>query len=224
MIKFQYIITFLFFICLIIFAAGCKKAEYSLYVKILPISSGTVDLSPGGGTYTEGTEVTLTPKPGSDYKFISWSGTDASFVSRRMIVMNKNMDLTANFEINPQNGTWNGQYFNIANTDAIRFNINYGIITKDGSTIVSSGTTFSISVNYYFSNYTITKFFEEDIPIKNGSFFYSYGSENSSDGKQTIAGNFKSASLCEGKVTYDESYFDSSPREAHAEFDFVASP
>lgn len=100
-IQFQHIITCLFFACLIVFSTGCKKdetAEYSLKVTVLPAGSGTVDLLPGGGTYEEGTEVTLTANPGSDFKFTSWGGIDSSYVSNNKIVMDKNMDLTANFE------------------------------------------------------------------------------------------------------------------------------
>jgi hypothetical protein len=101
-IQLLHIITCLFFAYLIAFSTGCNKdetSEYSLKITILPAGSGTVNLSPGGGTYEEGTEVTLTANPGSDYKFTSWGGIDSSYVINNKIVMDKNMDLTANFEV-----------------------------------------------------------------------------------------------------------------------------
>ena len=98
-IKIQHSITYLVLICLLVFVASCKPDEYFLDVNILPAGSGTVSLSPSGGTYEDGTEVTLSPIPASDYIFTSYSGTDASFVNNDRIVMSKNMDITANFEL-----------------------------------------------------------------------------------------------------------------------------
>ncbi len=74
-------------------------AQYSLNVNILPVGSGTVNLSPSGGIYDGNTEVTLSPMPNSDFLFESWSGTDASSVNDNKIVMSKDMDITANFEL-----------------------------------------------------------------------------------------------------------------------------
>ncbi|MBN1186517.1 MAG: InlB B-repeat-containing protein [Bacteroidales bacterium] len=102
-IKFQHIIACLFFTCLIVFTVGCKKdenPEYSLKINILPVGSGTVDLSPNSGTYPEGIEVTLSPNPSSNYKFTAWSGTDASYVHNNKIIMSKNMDVIADFSLN----------------------------------------------------------------------------------------------------------------------------
>jgi hypothetical protein len=97
---FRRIVIYTFILCVLLIS-GCKKVEYSLNVNILPAGSGTVDLSPVGGTYKEGTEVTLTPNPGSNYKFSSWSGTDLPSVNANIskIVMSKNMSVTANFEM-----------------------------------------------------------------------------------------------------------------------------
>jgi hypothetical protein len=97
-IKTQKSIAYLFLLCLLLFIPSCTK-EYSLKVNILPAGSGTISLLPGGGTYEEGTEVTLTPVPESDYKFTVWSGADASYLNNDKLVMSKNMDITANFEM-----------------------------------------------------------------------------------------------------------------------------
>jgi uncharacterized repeat protein (TIGR02543 family) len=103
MIELQQIITCLFFTCLILFTVGCNKdenPEYSLKVNIMPVGSGTVDLSPSSDTYPEGIEVTLSPNPSSNYRFTAWSGTDSSYVHNNKIIMSKNMDVIANFSLN----------------------------------------------------------------------------------------------------------------------------
>ena len=50
-----------------------------LYVYTLTVDNdghGTVTLSPAGGSYSNGTTVTLTPAPASGYKFSDWSGEE----------------------------------------------------------------------------------------------------------------------------------------------------
>ncbi|MEJ5200980.1 MAG: DNRLRE domain-containing protein [Anaerolineales bacterium] len=69
---------------------------------------GTVTLNPAGGTYNEGTVVTLTPVPNSGYAFASWSGPNASDLVDNgngtwSITMNGNKSVTANFSIIPVN-------------------------------------------------------------------------------------------------------------------------
>jgi len=70
-----------------------------LDIKVEPPNSGSVNASPSGGDYEEGTEVILSPVPSSGYKFDTWSGSDASNISGNRIVMNKDMSITANFDL-----------------------------------------------------------------------------------------------------------------------------
>jgi len=82
-----------------LFTPGCKKdtPQYTLTTDVLPSGSGTIILSPDGGIYPEGTEVTLTPTPGLSYKFVKWSGVNATSISGNKIVMSKNMKVNADF-------------------------------------------------------------------------------------------------------------------------------
>jgi len=63
--------------------------------------NGTVDLSPVGGVYTEGTTVTLIPVPNAGFAFSHWSGDDANDVvssgGKYTIVMATDKSITANF-------------------------------------------------------------------------------------------------------------------------------
>ncbi len=75
-----------------------------LYVYTLTAGNngnGNVTLSPAGGSYNNGTTVTLTPAPNSGYAFGSWSGANAGDIVNTggvyTIVVNGNKSVTANF-------------------------------------------------------------------------------------------------------------------------------
>ncbi|NLG95985.1 MAG: DNRLRE domain-containing protein, partial [Chloroflexi bacterium] len=80
------------------------QAEGSGVTHTLDVTSdgnGTVNLSPSGGVYAEGTKVTLTPVPNQGYIFSHWSGQDAGDVKQSggaySIVMDADKAVTANF-------------------------------------------------------------------------------------------------------------------------------
>ena len=80
-----------------------------LYVYTLTVGNdghGSVTLSPTGGSYNNGTIVTLTPVPDSGYKFGDWSGDNALDIVNTSgvytIVMNGNKTVYANFAVIPQ--------------------------------------------------------------------------------------------------------------------------
>jgi hypothetical protein len=183
----------------------------TLDVSINPEGSGTVSLSPSGGTYPEGTEVTLTPSANSTKKFLKWGGTDGSSVVNNKIVMTKNMAITADFEMLFSDGLWHGHYANLSPiTSDILLNLSDNKITKVGSTLMSSdGSLCSMIAYVYFANVTIESYFFSDIPVKNGSFNYS-GSDIS------ITGTFTSANSCTGIVAYNRN-------SNRAQYNYVAT-
>jgi PGF-pre-PGF domain-containing protein len=74
---------------------------YALTVNVNPAGSGAVSLSPSGGTYESGTQVTLTAQPAEGYVFCHWSG-DASGTSGTIVVtMNSDKVVTAHFVTAP---------------------------------------------------------------------------------------------------------------------------
>jgi|GEM_PF-5554189 len=89
-IKFQNSITCLFFTCLLLFFIGCEEEEtkYLLKLNILPVGSGTVDLSPSGNTYVDGTVVNLAAKSNLGYFFSGWSGDASGTLNSVSITMN----------------------------------------------------------------------------------------------------------------------------------------
>ena len=75
-------------------AAGQR---YNLTVNVSPLNSGSVTLDPPGGTYEEGTDVTVTANPSTGYEFDHWSG-DSSGTSRSIsVTMNSDKSITAHF-------------------------------------------------------------------------------------------------------------------------------
>ncbi len=75
---------------------GCPA--YSLNVTVSPDASyGSVD--PASGTYKKGTSVTITATPNTGYTFSGWSGDTTATNNPLTIVMNRDMNITANFDI-----------------------------------------------------------------------------------------------------------------------------
>ena len=68
---------------------------YTLTTSVSPTEGGSV--SPVGGTYDEGTSVTLTAIPASGYRFDHWSGDVSGNVTSVTITMNTNKSVTATF-------------------------------------------------------------------------------------------------------------------------------
>ena len=75
------------------------NGPHTLVVNI--VGEGSVELSPpGGGPYTYGTEVTVTPTGTPEFAFTSWSGTDGSGSDNPLVVvMDKDKTINANFSL-----------------------------------------------------------------------------------------------------------------------------
>jgi hypothetical protein len=74
-------------------------ATYTLTTSTSPSSGGSISLSPSGGTYASGTQVTLTATPASGYAFSSWSGGVSTTTNPLTITLTSNVSLTANFSV-----------------------------------------------------------------------------------------------------------------------------
>ena len=74
---------------------------YTLTTSVSPLVGGSVSLSPGGGTYPAGSQVTLTAMPASGYSFNNWGGDASGSQNPITIIMNSNKSITANFEQGP---------------------------------------------------------------------------------------------------------------------------
>ncbi|MFQ5638043.1 MAG: DNRLRE domain-containing protein [bacterium] len=86
---------------LVIQTTGGAPQQYTLTVNTS--GSGTVDLNPPGGTYTEGTSVTVTANPASGWQFDNWSGALTGATNPNSILMDADKNVTANFSQIPPN-------------------------------------------------------------------------------------------------------------------------
>jgi photosystem II stability/assembly factor-like uncharacterized protein len=64
---------------------------------VASVGSGTVTLDPPGGTYRDGTVVTLAAAPGAGYAFSGWSGDLSGAANPASITMNSDKAVTATF-------------------------------------------------------------------------------------------------------------------------------
>lgn len=62
-------------------------------------ANGNVTLNPAGGTYDAGATVIATATPGDGYKFTGWSGDLSGATNPVSVLMDKNMNVTANFAL-----------------------------------------------------------------------------------------------------------------------------
>ncbi|MGB5924807.1 MAG: hypothetical protein WBH01_01755 [Dehalococcoidia bacterium] len=72
---------------------------YTLTTSVSPSGGGSV--SPAGGTYAAGSQVTLTAMPASGYSFNNWGGDASGSQNPITIIMNSNKSITAYFEQGP---------------------------------------------------------------------------------------------------------------------------
>jgi uncharacterized repeat protein (TIGR02543 family) len=85
---------------IIIAAIATPTHIYTLSVSASPSGAGSI--SPSGGKYKSGVEVTLTTSPASGYTFDHWSGDASGTTSTITITMDSNKSLTANFKATSQ--------------------------------------------------------------------------------------------------------------------------
>jgi len=96
--------------------------------------SGTISLSPSGGTYPSGTLVTVSANPNTGWSFDYWSGDAMGTNPTITITMNTNKDITAHFKQVSVNYTL---------TTAVAEG--QGSISPSGATAYPSGTTVQIA-------------------------------------------------------------------------------
>jgi len=74
-----------------------NETQFSLNVSLDPPEGGSVTLDPPGGTYPEGTVVTLTAVPAENYGFAGWSGDISGTSSTMTVTMDSDKSVTAHF-------------------------------------------------------------------------------------------------------------------------------
>jgi uncharacterized repeat protein (TIGR02543 family) len=137
--------------------------------------SGTVTLDPAGGTYDDGTVVTLTATPASGYTFTGWSGDLGGTTNPVRITMNGDKAVTATFSavpsytLAPSAGTGGTIAPNAPQTVLRGVSTTFTIAPSSGYHIadvsvdgVSQGIVSSYTFTNVTSNHTISARFEQE--------------------------------------------------------------
>jgi hypothetical protein len=77
--------------------SGGTTTTYTLTLVASPVNSGIVNLTPGGGVYSNGTSVTLTPLANPEWVFSNWEGNLTGNSNPETVVMDSNKTITAVF-------------------------------------------------------------------------------------------------------------------------------
>jgi hypothetical protein len=120
------------------YTPGSGPTQYTLTTDT--VGQGSITLDPPGGTYDQGTVVTLTAQPASGWQFYGWSGDLSGSENPDTITMNTNKSVTASFvEIGDTVG--NTQVFSSTSTSANRRAMPF--------TMPESGTIESVTMYHY---------------------------------------------------------------------------
>ena len=134
--------------------------------------SGSVTIDPEGGTYEEGTEVTLTAVPDENYLFDGWSGDVSDTSSIITVVMNSDKEVEATFS--PVSGC--GSYTEISIAYSFDGAGEYCWVTSDDIGYVNSWNLSSLEIN----GEDFTNAYSSEMPDKkDGKYYIQYVGEYS---------------------------------------------
>lgn len=136
-------------------AAGPADNAYAEYITGTPVQhilttntsgNGSVTLLPSGGTYNEGTVVTVRAVPAAGWSFSAWSGDLTGATNPTTITMDADKNITATFIVTPPGTGW------IAFNDCVFDPDNVGAATDPNGNLVhyrgTNTTTLGIGTNY----------------------------------------------------------------------------
>lgn len=89
------VLTVLVLVSVLALGACCSPAKYALSTSCSPVTGGSV--SPAGGSYVDGTEVTLAVTPASGYRFDHWGGDVSGISTTLNVTMDAEKTVTAYF-------------------------------------------------------------------------------------------------------------------------------
>ncbi len=88
-----FILSFLLISC----EEEVTPVKYTLTTQVTPSAAGTVN--PSSGTYDEGSSVTITASPITNYKFLKWTGTGSGTANPLTFKIISNTTIIAEFEL-----------------------------------------------------------------------------------------------------------------------------
>ena len=143
-------------------------STYDLTTTVSPAGGGSVSLSPSGGTYSDGTDVTVTATPATGYAFSAWSGActgsgtctvsmsqartvTATFVRTYALTTTASPSGGGRFALSPSGGTYNaGTVVGVTVTPLVgyRFDRWSGGCTGTGTCSVTMSQARTVTANF----------------------------------------------------------------------------
>ena len=149
------------------------------YTLVVMAENGTVSKNPDLPFYSNGTSVTLTAIPATNYRFINWSGDLMGTENPKSITMNGNKSVTANFEFNTYtintsvpggNGTAtaNPAVVNYGGSTTITLDPDTGYylsaLSDNGTDVVNQVYSDNYTINNISANHMVIATFSRDLP------------------------------------------------------------
>ena len=155
-------------------AAPTPTTKYTLNISVNPAQSGSV--SPSGGKYDSGVQVTLTASPASGYTFDQWSGNASGTSATIIITMDFDKSITAYFEkelpkwVDQVQIAWTVGWPENWNADAANDGLRIWVELQDsnGTMIEYTGMSMPVQIELY-STESVTYPLEKSRLIYSGS-------------------------------------------------------
>jgi len=105
------------------------KTYHTLTTIVSPSGAGSVSVSPSGGEYEPGVQVTLTANPASGYTFDHWSGDASGTWATTVVTMDYDRVITAYFQEVPPSSTVEARVTRVVDGDTIDVDID-GVVHR----------------------------------------------------------------------------------------------
>ena len=175
-------------LCAVVLMVNCSpEPEVPVYTLTVTAGDGGT-VSQTGGSYDEGTSVSITATPSTGYDFSGWTGSETSSSPTISVVMNSNKNITANFSkkqyaINITGSVTKGSY--VSGSELTFFELN--------SLFNQTGKSFNTNITDDLGNFAlnISGLTEEYARVVGNGYYWNEVTNEVTESKLTLLG------LCE---------------------------
>jgi uncharacterized repeat protein (TIGR02543 family) len=176
---------FLLAICVALFTVNCSpEPEIPVYTLTVTAGDGGT-VSQTGGSYDEGTSVSITATPNTGYDFSGWTGSETSNSPTISVVMNSNKSITANFSkkqyaINISGSVTKGSY--VSGSELTFFELN--------NSFNQTGKSFNTNITDDLGNFAlnISGLTEEYARVVGNGYYWNEVTNEVTESKLTLLG------------------------------------
>jgi uncharacterized repeat protein (TIGR02543 family) len=172
-------------LCAVALMVNCSpESEIPVYTLTVTAGEGGT-VSQTGGSYDEGTSVSITATPNTGYDFSGWTGSETSSSPTISVVMNSNKSITANFSkkqyaINISGSVTKGSY--VSGSELTFFELN--------SSFNQTGKSFNTNITDDLGNFAlnISGLTEEYARVVGNGYYWNEVTNEVTESKLTLLG------------------------------------